>query len=46
MEIHREVTLYYRRHKDNLTNQRKLDQKYFMLALKKSLDRRRKTSKG
>jgi glycosyltransferase involved in cell wall biosynthesis len=43
---HNEVTLYYRRHRNNLTNQRRLDQKYFMLALKKSLDRRKKRRKS
>jgi glycosyltransferase involved in cell wall biosynthesis len=46
MMTHREVTLYYRRHSNNLTNQRQLDQKYFMLALKKSLDRRRQRNKS
>lgn len=41
MAILQEVTLYYRRHEKNITNQTSLDQKYFVTALKKSLDRRR-----
>jgi glycosyltransferase involved in cell wall biosynthesis len=41
MAILPEVTLYYRRHKNNITNQTSLDQQYFVRAIKKSLDRRR-----
>jgi glycosyltransferase involved in cell wall biosynthesis len=39
--IHQEVTQFYRRHQNNITNQRELDRKYFIATLKKSLDRRR-----
>lgn len=41
MVSHPEVTQFYRRHDHNITNQRRLDQHFFMMALKKSLDRRR-----
>lgn len=44
--IHPEITQFYRRHKDNITNQRQLDQKYFIGALKKSIDRRRQKNGG
>jgi len=46
MIIHQEVTQFYRRHRDNITNQRQLDLKYFMATLKKSLDRRRLGKEG
>lgn len=44
--IHQDVTQLYRRHKDNITNQKQLDRKFFMAALKKSLDRRRLAKGG
>ncbi len=46
MIVHQDVTQYYRRHQDNITNQRELDRRYFMTTLKKSLDRRRSGGKG
>lgn len=39
--IHKEVVQFYRRHGKNLTNQKNLDQRYLVLALKKSIDRQR-----
>lgn len=39
--LHQEVTQFYRRHERNITNQRELNQSYFIKAIKKSLDRRR-----
>ena len=41
VDLHDAVTLYYRRHADNMTNSEGLGKKYFLLALKHSLDRRR-----
>ncbi|MDQ2674062.1 MAG: glycosyltransferase family 2 protein [Chloroflexota bacterium] len=35
------VVQYYRRHDRNITNARDVDRRFFLLALKKSLDRRR-----
>ena len=46
MVIHQKVILLYRRHDNNLTNQKELGQKFFVRALKMSLDRRRKAGKG
>jgi glycosyltransferase involved in cell wall biosynthesis len=46
MKIIQEVTQYYRRHTNNVTNQTRLSQKYFAMALKKSLDRRRQQGDG
>jgi glycosyltransferase involved in cell wall biosynthesis len=37
-----EVAQFYRRHDRNITNARQADLRYFLLALKKSLDRRRR----
>jgi len=40
--FHQDVVVqYYRRHKNNITNFHQENQKYFMLALKKSLQRRK-----
>ena len=36
------VVQYYRRHDRNITNAREADRRFFLLALKKSLDRRRR----
>jgi glycosyltransferase involved in cell wall biosynthesis len=41
IEIIPEVTQYYRRHTNNVTNRTRLSQRYLAIALKKSLDRRR-----
>ena len=41
MLIHQDVTLIYRRHRENMTNQIEVMQNYFVRLLKKSLDRRR-----
>lgn len=41
MLVHPEVVWLYRRHKENITNQKERMNHYFVLALKKSLDRRR-----
>ena len=46
MVIHQGVTSFYRRHRDNLTNKTEIDRRYFLAALKKSIDRRRKNSQG
>ncbi len=46
MLIHKEITLYHRRHEHNITNQRSLNYSYFAMAIKKSLDRRRKSGEG
>jgi glycosyltransferase involved in cell wall biosynthesis len=35
------VVQYYRRHDRNITNAREVDRRFFLIALKKSLDRRR-----
>lgn len=43
---HKEVVLYYRRHENNLTLQRELNDKAFAIILKKSLERRRAQHKG
>lgn len=43
---HPEVAVYYRRHGQNLTNQRETDQHYFLTALKRSIDRRRQAGDG
>jgi glycosyltransferase involved in cell wall biosynthesis len=39
--VHPEVTLYYRRHRNNMTNQIELGNHHMLRMLKKSLDRRR-----
>ena len=36
------VVQYYRRHERNITNAREADRRFFLIALKKSLDRRRR----
>ncbi len=46
MIIHQDVTQYYRRHEQNITNQSNLNHSYFVSAFKKSLDRRRKSGEG
>jgi len=46
MVIHKNVIQFYRRHDHNLTSQKELGKKYFVTALKMSLDRRRRTGKG
>jgi len=42
IKIINEVILHYRRHDNNLTNDRETANKFFLKVLKKSLDRRRK----
>ena len=44
--IHQDVTYFYRRHENNITNQRIVGQQYLLKAVKKSLDRRRQDSSG
>jgi len=44
MLIHKEVTLLYRRHKHNLTNQKKMGDSYLIRIFKNSIDRRRQKS--
>jgi len=39
--IHNDVTQFYRKHTQNITNHRQLDLKYQVIAYKKSIDRRR-----
>lgn len=46
MMIHQDATQFYRRHSSNITNQIEVDRKYFLLTLKKSLDRRRSGKEG
>ena len=46
MVVHKEIVLFHRRHKNNLTNQKELEQLYQLRMLKKSLDRRRKRDNG
>ena len=46
MVVHKEIVLFHRRHKNNLTNQKELEQLYQLRMLKKSLDRRRKRGNG
>ena len=41
MLIHKEVTLFYRRHRHNLTNQKKMGDAYIIRIFKNSIDRRR-----
>ncbi len=41
MLVHQEVIYHYRRHGNNLTNQKTVKDRYFLKALKQSLDRRR-----
>lgn len=43
---HPDVGVFYRRHGTNLTNQRATDQHYFMMALRRSIDRRRRAGNG
>ena len=45
MVIHRDVTLFCRRHQQNMTNQKELDNRYLIRMLKKSLDRRQQQNK-
>jgi len=40
--IHREVTLYYRRHAANVTNNQELDKRFYLNSIKRSLQRRRR----
>ncbi len=40
------VVQYYRRHDRNITNAREVDRRFYLLALKKSLDRRRNAPGG
>lgn len=42
IQRHFETVLEYRRHDQNITNDRALDKKYFVAAVKRSLDRNRK----
>jgi len=42
--VHDEVTYFYRRHEHNITNQRQPNEYYFVVALKKSHDRRQKSA--
>jgi glycosyltransferase involved in cell wall biosynthesis len=44
--LHPEVVQFYRRHGGNITNRRDLDQRYFIRAVKMSLDRRRRQGNG
>jgi len=39
------VTLFRRRHQQNMTNQKELDNRYLVRMLKKSLDRRQQQNK-
>jgi len=41
VDLHAGVTLLYRRHAANMTNEPGMGRRYFLLALKRSLDRRR-----
>ena len=43
---HPDVAVLYRRHESNLTNQRMTDQHYFLMALKRSIERRRRAGNG
>ena len=46
LRIHEDIVQLYRRHDQNLTNQKDLDQRFFIATLKKSLDRRRRAGGG
>jgi len=46
MLVHSEIAAFYRRHEDNLSNQVERGNRYTLMMLKKSLDRRRKKGKG
>lgn len=46
MVIIQEVTLFYRRHRHNLTNQKELETHYMIRMLKRSIDRRREQNNG
>jgi glycosyltransferase involved in cell wall biosynthesis len=46
ISILKEVTLYYRIHDQNMSHKRDMGDRYLVLALKKSLDRRRKKNTG
>ena len=46
LRIHDDVVQVYRRHDQNLTNQRDLDRRSFVSVLKRSLDRRRRAGDG
>lgn len=41
LQIHKDVTQYYRRHENNITNQQSIGNRYTIEALKRSIDRRR-----
>jgi GT2 family glycosyltransferase len=43
---HPEVGVLYRRHRTNLTRQRAVDHRYFLTALRRSIDRRRRSGDG
>jgi len=46
MLIHCDIVQFYRKHTQNMTYQRKIIDKYMVLAQKKSLDRRRLQNGG
>lgn len=46
MLVHKEVSRFYRHHDDNITKQIETGNRYTMMMLKKSLDRRREEKKG
>lgn len=46
MLVHKEVSRFYRRHDENITNQTEKANHYQMMMLKKSLDRRRRGGDG
>lgn len=46
MLVHKEVSRFYRRHDNNITNKLDIENHYKMLMLKRSLDRRRPDKKG
>ncbi len=46
IRIHHDVVQLYRRHQRNMTNQRDMNYRYFLAALRKSLHRRRESGKG
>ncbi len=43
---HNDITYFYRRHNQNITNQRMLDQHYLIKTIKNSLNRRRNNGSG
>lgn len=46
MLVHKEVSRFYRRHDENITNQTEKSNHYQMMMLKRSLDRRRRGGDG